>query len=214
MIFPPAVPPGLDRDLARVERELQGWRARRPVSVMSNPKLKLVAEPGESHDAFVARCLAAADRADDDDEARIRARFERKMDALKTRLAREKGELERDQAQLSSRKAEEVLGVVEGLFGVLLGSRGARSAARKAAAGVRSAATRGRMRRTASASVEESENEIARLERELEELADELQHEIDRLAEESDQVARAVEEVPVFPSAGRVEVVEARLVWS
>ena len=213
MRFPNALPSGLDRDLARLERDLPGWRARRAVPVLSNPKLKLVREPGESREAFISRCLAAADQADDDDEARLRTRFERKMDTLKSRLAREKDELERDQAQLSSRKAEQVLGVVEGLFGVLLGSRGARSAARKAASGVRSAATRDRMRRTASASVEESENEIARLERELEDLADELQDEIDRLADEADRMARAVEEVPVFPTASRVEVVDVRLVW-
>ncbi len=213
MRFPAALSPGLDRDLARLEREIPKWRSRRPVPVLSNTKLKLVAEPGESQEAFVARCLAAADQADDDDEVRLRARFEHKMDALRTRLARERDELERDQAQLSSRRTEEVLGVVEGLFGVLLGSRGARSAARKAAAGVRSAATRGRMRRSASASVEESENEIARLERELEELADELHQEIDRLADEADEIARAVDEVPVFPTARRVEVVDVRLVW-
>jgi len=212
--FPEALPPGLDRDLAGAERELPGWRARRPVAVLANPKLKLVADPGESREAFIERCLVAADQADDKTEARLRARYERRMDTLKRRLARERDELERDRAQLSSRKAEEVLGVVEGLFGVLLGSRGARSAARKAASGMRSAATRSRMRRTASASVEESESEISRLERQLQDLADELQDEVDRLADEADRIARSVEEVPVFPTAGRVEVTDLRLMWS
>ncbi len=213
MTFPAAAPAQLDRALVKLGASFTSWRARRVDPVMVNRELKLSAEPGEAREAFIARCLDAADQADDALEARIRDRFERKKDTLTRRLERERDELDRDRAQLSSRKAEQALGVVEGLFSVLLGSRGVRSAARKAASKVRATASKDRMRRTAAASVEESEREIERLEREIDELALDLQEEVDRLAEEADRIARAVEEVELSPTRTSIEVVSTVLLW-
>lgn len=214
MVFPAAAPAGLDRELGRQRTTFTAWRSRRGERVAVNRQLKLAASPGESQESFVARCLEAADLADDALEARIRDRFERRKEALARRLERERDELDRDRAQLSSRKAEQAMSVVEGLFSVLLGSRGARSAARKAASRARSTVSKDRMRRTAAASVEESEREIERLERELEELAEELQEEVDRLADEAERVARAVEEVELTPTRTSIEVVSTALLWS
>ncbi len=213
-VFPTSVPGRLDRELAAVERGFVAWRARTPLTVLAHRDLKLIAEPGEGREAFLQRCLEAADRADDATQRGIRKRYESRMNTLQKRLERERDELERDQEQLRSRKAEEVLGVVEGLFSVLMGSRGLRSASGKAASRMKSAAGRRRMSQRATGAVEESVREIERIEHELEGLASELQEEIDRIAGESEERAARVEEVGVRPKRTDITVTDAALYWS
>ena len=211
--FPAAAPGRMSAELKKAESAFTSWRARRPLMVQANKKLRMVAEEGETRDAFLERCLAAADRADDTTQDRARKRFEGRMKTLKKRLSRERDELERDQTQLSSRKAEEKMGMVESLFSVLLGSRSISSASRKAAAKMKTAAGKRRMRQTAEAAVVESENEIERLEAELDSLADELQDEVDRIAAESEGKAEQIEEKAVKAKKADIEVRDLWLVW-
>ncbi|MCU0302784.1 MAG: DUF87 domain-containing protein [Thermoanaerobaculales bacterium] len=214
MLFPRSAPPRLGAALERIGRDFAGWRSRRPFEALANPALDLVAEAGESREAFIERCRIAADRADDADQARARARFEKRANALETRLARERDELGRDQRSLEARRAEEKLGLVEGLFSVLVGSGSLRTASRRAAGTARTAASKRRMRQSAEGAVTESVNEIERLEAELEELAAELQAEVDRIADESERIAARLETVAVRPVQRDVEIAELRVVWS
>jgi hypothetical protein len=211
--FPSAAPGRMSSELSKAENAFTSWRSRRPLMIQVNEKLKMVAAEGETRDAFLERCLAAADRADDATQDRVRKRFEGRMKTLKKRLDRERDELERDQTQLSSRKAEEKMGMVEGLFSVLLGSRSVSSASRKAASKVKTAAGKRRMRQTAEAAVTESENEIERLEAEIEDLADELLDEVDRIAAESEEKAELIEEKAFKAKKADIEIRDLRLVW-
>ncbi len=213
MRFPPAAPARLGAELSGADRDFVRWRARRPVEVLAHQKLGLVAQPGEDRSGFIERCVTAADRADDETQERVRARYEKRIRSVQRRLDRERDELARDREQLASRRAEEKLGVVEGLLSVLLGSKSVRSASRKAASRARSAATKTRMRRTAEGSVLESENEIERLEDELDDLAAELHNEIDRIAAASEREAANIERVPVRPIQRDIEVQDLWLVW-
>jgi hypothetical protein len=213
MRFPAALPSGLAEELGKAASGFATWRARQPLVVLAHSKLKLVAEPGEDEQAFIERCREAADQADDDRQERVRNRYEKKIQTLRNRLAREQDELARDQEQLSSRKAEEKLGMVEGLFSVLLGSRSLRSAAGKAAGKMRSAATKRRMRQTAEAAVVESENEIERLSAEIEDLAAEMQEEIDGIAADSDELAGQTEEISIRAKKTDVAVTRVELYW-
>lgn len=213
MRFPPAAPTRLDGELRSAERDFVRWRARRAVEVLANPGLGLVAERGEAREAFVERCLTAADRADDQTQERVRMRYEKRIRTVQRRMERERDELDRDRELLASRRAEEKMGVVEGLLSVLLGSKSVRTASRKAASRARTAATKRRMRRTAEGSVTESENEIERLEDELDDLADEMRQEIDRIAAASEREAAQVESVAVRPIQRDIEVQDLWLVW-
>lgn len=214
MVFPKAAPSRLGEEASRAEREFVKWRARRPLEVLANEKLRLVAGVQESRGDFVLRCLEVADRADDGTQERTRQRYEKKMKTIGKRLDREKDELERDRQKAASRKAEESFGLVESLFSVLLGSKSIRSASRKAASRVKTAAGKRRMRQTAEGAVTESVNEIERLESELEDLVEEMQDEIDRIAEESEQRAEQIELVEVRPIQRDIEVADVWLVWS
>jgi len=213
MNFPPAAPPQLEGELKRAEASFISWRARRALEVRANSALKMVAEEGEAPNAFLERCLEAADNADDATQERVRKRFEGRMKTLKKRLGRERDELERDRTQLQSRRAEETMGMVESLFSVLLGSKSVRSASRKAASKFKTATGKRRMRQTAEGAVTESEQEIERLETELEDLADELQEEVDRIAAESEERAEKIEVVAVKAKKTDIEVIDLRLLW-
>jgi hypothetical protein len=211
--FPSAAPGRMSSEVEKAESSFTSWRARRPLMVLVNQKLKVVAEEGEDREAFVNRCLEVADRADDATQNRVRKRFESRLKTIKKRLERERDELERDRTQLSSRKAEEKMGMVEGLFSVLLGSRSISSASRKAAAKVKTAASKRRMRQTAEAAVTESVNEIERLEAEIGDLGDEMQDEIDRIAQESEEHAEMVEEMAIKAKKADISVLDLKLVW-
>jgi hypothetical protein len=213
MSFPAAAPAELAAQLGKADAAFRSWRARQPVMVPVNEGLKLAAREGESHEAFLARCLEVADRADDATQERLRTRYEGRMATLRKRVARERDELDRDRSQLQARRAEEAMGAVEGLLSVLLGSRSVRSASHKAASKLRTAAGKRRMRQSAEGSVTESEREIERLELELGELAAELQAEIDRIAAASEEAAERIEEKPFKPKASDVAVLELALVW-
>jgi hypothetical protein len=211
--FPSAAPGRLSSQIDKAEGSFTSWRARRPLMVLFNPGLKMVAGEGEAEEEFLARCLVAADRADDVTQNRVRKRYQGRMKTLRKRLDRERDELARDQTQLSSRKAEEKMGMLEGLFSVLLGSSSISSASRKAASKMKTAAGKRRMRQTAEAAVIESENEIERLEAEIESLADELQDEIDAIAIESEKKAEQIEAKPVKAKKADIEVLDLWLVW-
>ena len=211
--FPATAPARLAATLATAERDALAWRARLELEVLANPALGLTAEPEESREAFLERCLEAADRADDARQDAVRRRFESRMATLARRLERERDRLERDRSNLSARQAEEKLHMVEGLFSVLLGSRSARTAASKAASKVRSTATKRRMSQRAAGAVDESERDIERLETELSSLGEEMQAEVDRIAEESEALAARLEEVAIRPTRGDVAVRRVELVW-
>jgi hypothetical protein len=211
--FPSAAPGRMSSEIEKAEISFTSWRARKPLMVLVNPNLKMVAGEGETADEFLARCLTAADRADDPTQDRVRKRYQGRMKTLRKRLDRERDELERDQTQLSSRKAEEKMGMLEGLFSVLLGSSSISSASRKAASKMKTAAGKRRMRQTAEGAVTESENEIERLAAEIESLADELQDEVDNIAIESEKKAEQIEEKAVKAKKADIEVLDLWLVW-
>jgi hypothetical protein len=213
MVFPGAAPGLLSAELDDSEGAFSSWRARRPLELLVNERLKMVAEAGENENAFLERCLEAADRADDAAQERKRKTFESRVRTLKKRLERERDELERDRGQLQSRKAEETMGMVEGLLSVLLGSKSLRTASSKAASRLRTAAGKRRMRQTAKASVIESEHEIERLEAEIQGLAHELQDEIDRIAAESEERAEQIEEKAIRAKRSDIAVLDLWLLW-
>ncbi len=213
MTFPDALPGRLSDSFKKAEGEFKTFRARNPLLLQVNSKLKLVAEPGETNEAFLERCLFFADKADDAAQERARKKFEKRMKTVQKRLAKERDELDKDQTQLDSRKTEEKMGMVEGLFSVLLGSKNISSASRKAATKFKTASSKRRMRQSAEAAVTESINEIERLEEEIEDLAEEMQEEIDRIAIESEEKAEQIEETAVKAKKADISVLDLWLLW-
>jgi len=173
-----------------------------------NPGLKLYGTPGESAEAFSLRVRQEARERRDAEVDKMRRKYERRMDKLETRLAREEQELERDTATYESRKREELISAGESLIG-LLGIFGKRRSRR----GLSTAARKRRMTTSARTSIEESKDEIARLEQEMEDLRREMEEEAAVIADRWADVAEANDLHPVKPRRSDVKVVLFGLAW-
>jgi len=57
MVFPKAAPGLLSDEVASAQGDFSSWRARRPLELLVNQKLKMAAKDGEDVDAFLERCL-------------------------------------------------------------------------------------------------------------------------------------------------------------
>ena len=95
---------------------------RQRLEVFELPLLKLVGEPGETRDAFLARARLAARERRDAEIDKLNRAMQTKLTRLETKLQSEQRELAGDQAELEARKREEMLSAGEsllGMFGVL-----------------------------------------------------------------------------------------------
>lgn len=172
------------------------------------PELKLFGAPGESEAEFRARAKAAAREARDAEIDKLRAKVEKQLDRLETRLMREERELEEDRAKYDSRKKEELISAGETLIG-LLGLFGKR----RSATGLSKAATKRRMTSTARMSIAESEQEIAKLQEEIAELRTELERDAEEISARWDAVADGLETMAVTPRRTDVRADLVSLVW-
>ncbi|MEM7114290.1 MAG: hypothetical protein AAF614_17780 [Chloroflexota bacterium] len=159
------------------------------LKVQANESLKVYAGPETSATAFADMCAEAADAKADLEIEKLQARYQKKIDALKKKLAREERELREDEADLSRRKREELGTHAETVFGFIFGRK--RS--------VSSSMSKRRMTERAKEDVAESEAEIASLQKEIEDLQIEIEDAIDELEEKWAAVAADTTEIPINP---------------
>ncbi len=178
------------------------------LELQHNPALKLFGRPGESAAEFSMRARQEARERRDAEVDKMRRKYQRKIDQLETRLAREEQELERDTATYDSRKREELISAGESLIG-LFGVFGKRRSSR----GLSTAARKRRMTAEAKVSIAESQEEIARLTQEMEDLRREIEEESAQIAERWTAAAEAGEPFPVKPRRSDVKVLLLGLAW-
>jgi hypothetical protein len=193
----------------KLSKDLGGYlSASAALEVGRNAALKLQQAPGESAEAFAARCMQAAREKRDAAVDALRVKYEKQLDALEDKIAREQAELEADKAQYQGRIAEEALSGASAIIGAL-GIFG-----RKRRANISSAASKRRMSETARARVAESEEAIARYKEDMAALEAEMKEEIDRLGEEWDAAAGKVETAKITPRASDIDLELAALAWA
>jgi hypothetical protein len=173
-----------------------------------NPTLKLYSEPGESEKDFVVRAQQVAREARDAEVDKLREKYEKKLDRLEDRMAREELELADDRAEYEGRKREELLSHGETLVG-MLGIFGRRSSR-----GLSTAARKRRLTTKARADIVESEEEIEGLKADIEEMRKELEQEAEAVAEEWADVATEVEPYAVKPHRSDVKVQLVSVAWA
>ncbi|MEM9997447.1 MAG: DUF87 domain-containing protein, partial [Bacteroidota bacterium] len=143
------------------ERALKRWlQHERPLTVFQHKGLKAVSQPGEDERAFRARLadLARADR--DRRKTDLRERFQKKLDALETKMRAAEERVAREESQASQKKLDTVVNVGVSLLGAFLGSRRmSRTTVNKIGTAARSA---GRMRKES--------DDVARAEKKLDDL--------------------------------------------
>jgi len=178
------------------------------LNLYHNPVLKLYGQPGESEREFKIRAQQLVRERRDAEVEKLRNKYQRKLDRLETRRAREERELVEDRAEYEGRKHEELISAGETVVG-MLGIFG-----RRTSRGLSTAARKRRLTTSARADIAESEEEVERLEAEIEDMRQEMEGEAEAIA---DKWADAVEEIETYaikPRRKDVQVEVAALGWA
>lgn len=184
-------------------RDLKEHLAReRTMLVLRNRPLKLFSRAGEDRAAFAARCRTAAEAGADAEAAKIRDRFEGRLDRLRDQIEDARFRVEQADLDTQTRRTEEV----GSLIGVLLGGRRS-TRSLGTIASKRSMTRKAQQRRSgAAARLTDKVEDLEDLERDLaEELA----------GIEADWAARAeeIEELDIPLEKGDITVAEVAVVW-
>ncbi len=181
------------------------------IEIATNPALKLFGRPGESEEEFTRRCSARADELADEAVAKLRDRYAKRLDALRTRMAKAEDRVEVAEASAADRRNRKLLSTATSVLGGLLGGR--RSSSRTIGAalgGVGGAAVGGS---AAGRRVDSARNEVERLADELEDLEAELVAEVQEI--EATWLAAATERAPMSIGLEKsdVQVTDLVLAW-
>lgn len=150
------------RDL--FERWLRGGGALR---LFKDPAYKLTSRPGESEQEFRIRCAQAAREARDAELAKLRQRYQGKIDAVDKRVMREAQAIAREQQQLQAR----AVNVGASVLGALLGGKSSLSTvANRAAQGAKDVGDVQRAKERHTAALKEREDLERAMLAEIEEL--------------------------------------------
>ncbi len=173
--------------------------------IFFNRALKLYGQPGESQIEFRERCENAAREKRDAEAQKVRVQYERHMQTLQDRVAREHRELAQDRAELGGRQREELLGGVESLFNFVFG--------RRQSYAVAFGARRRREVESAQQDVRESEAAIAKLQQDLQAVAGEYKDALNALSDKWMRALSAVVQVPLAPKKSDIFVDVMALAW-
>jgi hypothetical protein len=190
-----------------VEADLQDHLvANRPLTIWHNEALVLYSRIGETEDQFRERCSIAGEVAADAELAKLRDRFQTKIDRLEEQMMTAQARYQEADAVAAAKSQESVLGTAGDLLGAFLGGKSGSTALDKAA-----------RRRTASAKAEaKAESEAARYHAkgaELEQLEQELADEVREIVAKFEDAAAEIGNIDVSLEKTDIRVVDLKLVW-
>ena len=159
------------------------------ITVKANETLKIYAGPEVDETAFALLCVEAADAPKETELDKVEAQFEKKIEAIETKLDREERELQEDQADLTRRKQEEMATHAETFLSLF--SRRKKS--------VSSSMTKRRMTGKAKEDVDESIDAIADFKEELDEMAREMKEALQAVEDKWADIIADTSEITVTP---------------
>jgi hypothetical protein len=162
---------------------------------------------GEAEDAFLKRCLAAAEDHADAEAAKLRDRIEGKLDTIEGRKAQAERRVRELEVDVGSRRQQEVVAGAGELLGMFLGGR-RRSRSLSGAASRRSQTRRTQERLQSAA------EKVADYDSDVRDLEDELAAELEKTWEKWKAVAGQVEPVEVPLEKNDIRVEEIVLFWA
>jgi hypothetical protein len=200
------LPAGLanEKSLDAMERGFKRWlRADQPLIILKSASLKLNSEPGETEAEFRIRLQHAANEARDIQLAKLRARYETKVDRLEARLLRARQALERESEQARGAQLDTALSIGTAVLGALLGRKRV-SVTNASRAG--SAARKASGARRQAGDVKRAKEAIAALEEKLQELSAAFDGDVEGLEASFDAQDDDLSEVPVRPRSTDIEI--------
>jgi Helicase HerA, central domain len=207
----PSVPLGDTSFFRNAGREIERRLVDTQVlELMRNPQLKVVSRPGETGEAFAARCDAAAQAAADAEAAKIKEKLEAQQEKLQRALELAQRRVEEVTTDQRSRQAHELLAGAGAVLGAFLGGR---RSARSLAGAIGSAASRRGMSARTAERKETAQAKVTRAQDDLEEIEQRILDEIQAIDAKWKEVAAAVETIAIRPEATDVRVERLALVW-
>jgi hypothetical protein len=158
------------------------------VTVRGNETLKLYAGPDTSEAEFRVQCSEAGRQAREAELKKVSSSFDKKLQALKTKLDREERELEQDKAELSSRNLEAGVNVAETVFGLF--GKGRKRA-------ITTSISKARMASQAKSDVKESVDAIKDYKEQIAAIEAEKETALQAVNEKWGEIANQIIEIPI-----------------
>ena len=170
-----------------------------------NKTLGLVADPGETDEAFRQRCLQEATSRRDQEAEKERQAYQTKIERLQRKLTKEQRELAEDMTEHASRRAEEWVTHAENLIGLFGGSRSRRR--------LSTSLSKRRMTSQAEADIKETEANIEDYRKELAGLEEEMAERLEALDDRWLELAADIQQHVVTPRRQDVQLVFFGVLW-
>jgi hypothetical protein len=176
--------------LSSLEKDFLDWAYRSgQVTVHANEALKQYAGPEISTAEFRKLCADTARQASQDELEKLADSYDKKIDALQVKLAKEQRELSEDESEHSQRKIEELGSAAETIIGLF----GRRKSSRR----LSSSLSKRRMTEQAKADVKESREAIEDYQKQIAALEQEKAQAQEEVSNRWGEIATQVSEIPV-----------------
>jgi len=193
-----------EQNFSALSKDFIEWVYRsQTLKLFSNDTLKMVSNPGETREAFEARCKSASAGSSSDGVQKIRDKYAKLKKTIEDKKLREELELEKDQTVLKQRRGEEAIKGLENVAKLFTGRR----------SNLSSSMSKRRMTATAKANVAESEEMIRKYQAELADLDAKMEQEIRDFQAQGTQSAGTIREVTVAPLKKDIVVELFGLAW-
>ncbi len=178
--------------------------------LFANRELTLYSRPGESEEAFAARCRDAADDGMDAEVAKIRDKLERKRDSLQAALAKAEDRVQELEVQADGRRNAQLIDIGASVLGGLLGGR---SRTRGLATAARRMSSSSRQKKSSEARLDSARNRVAEKIEDLDELEMELADAVLDIESEWLEKSQNIEPLEVPLERTDISVDDLMLIW-
>ena len=207
----PSAPVGESKFFSQAAKDVQARLvANRSLEIFRNRPLKLTSRPGETEEAFLARCDEAGQVKADEETVKLTKRLEAKKDRLENALALARRRVEELDTQTKSRQANEMITGAGAVLGALFGGK---RSARSITNAVGSVASKRGQTATLVGAERHGRGQGAATTDDLAELEQEILDEVSAIDEKWRAVAGEIEPVAIRLEATDVRVMDVRLVW-
>jgi hypothetical protein len=207
----PAAPIAEAKFFAQAGKDVQARLvANRALEIFRNKQLKLASRPGETEDAFLARCDEAGQVKADAEAAKLKERLETKKDRLQDALEIAQRRVEEIDTQAKSKQANTMIAGAGAVLGALFGGK---RNARSIASSVGSVASKMGQTATASERKQTAEAKVQQQQDALTEIEQQIVDEVTTIDDKWKAVAEEIETVSIRLEATDVRVTDVRLVW-
>ncbi|MGV6852984.1 MAG: helicase HerA domain-containing protein [bacterium] len=180
-------------------------------TLYKSPTFKLVSEPAESVGDFRVRLQQLANEKRDIELAKVRSRFDKKLNTLENRLQRAQQKIETQQEQAKQSKFDTAISIGTALLGAFLGRKRVSSSS---ASRVGSAMKKASRMRKESGDVEHAQQQFASVQADIDELNRQFEQSVDQLDDKYDAQNEDLDEVIIRAKSMDIQIQLLGILWT